>query len=429
MDPKTGTAKFDFHRAQGQFINSQAMLRGFVGGRGAGKTLVGAVDLIMRAKPGRLYLVASPSYTVQRDTTFRTFIDVARQMGRFVHKVESPFPRVWFRPFHCAKSAEVIFRSADDPEALRGPNLSGAWLDEASLLDRQTYLLVIPALREAGEVGWLSATFTPKGKRNWTYDVFGTGRPGTAIFHASTRDNLFLHEQLAGVLQTEYGATRLAAQELGGEFIDVEGAEWPMDYFGPHIWFDEWPNAQSIAVRAIALDPSKGKDAKHGDYSAFVWGAETRDGTLWVDADLERRPVAKIVEDGFRIVAAFPVDGFAVETNQFQELLATEFVRVSRERGLVLPMFKINNYINKKVRIRRCGHRLAQKRIRFKANSPGARLLVDQLMAFGEDSKEHDDGPDALDQLSSTINAIKTGRRQRELESRFHGGGVELVTV
>jgi hypothetical protein len=46
------------------------------------------------------------------------------------------------------------------------------------------------------------------------------------------------------------------------------GLEWPESFFGPELWFDEWPSNHLCGV--VALDPSKGRDSKHGDYSAFV---------------------------------------------------------------------------------------------------------------------------------------------------------------
>jgi hypothetical protein len=56
----------------------------------------------------------------------------------------------------------------------------------------------------------------------------------------------------------------------------------------PDIWFDDWPG--SHLCRAVALDRSKGRDSKSGDYSAFVMLAWALDDTLYVDADLDRRP-------------------------------------------------------------------------------------------------------------------------------------------
>jgi predicted phage terminase large subunit-like protein len=84
-----------------------------------------------------------------------------------------------------------------------------------------------------------------------------------------------------------------------------------------------------------------------------------------------------------------------VEVNQFQQLLADELNRISRARGVLLPLYTIDNRVKKIVRIRRLTPWLAQKRLRFKGDSPGARLLVEQLRDFP--NGDHDDGPDALE--------------------------------
>ena len=55
--------------------------------------------------------------------------------------------------------------------------------------------------------------------------------------------------------------------------INPEQCEWPEAYFDDHIWFDDYPTEWK--AKAMALDPSKGKDARRSDYSAFVWGQVT----------------------------------------------------------------------------------------------------------------------------------------------------------
>ena len=45
-----------------------------------------------------------------------------------------------------------------------------------------------------------------------------------------------------------------------------------------------------LAVKTLALDPSKGSDARRGDYSAFVMLGVDRQGMLYLEADLARRP-------------------------------------------------------------------------------------------------------------------------------------------
>src|SRR5262245_47291465 len=75
------TLTIRLHRAQQAFRRSNAPIRGFVGGRGAGKSWVGSYDLLTRARPGRLYLVAAPTYPMLKDATLRTFLSLARELG------------------------------------------------------------------------------------------------------------------------------------------------------------------------------------------------------------------------------------------------------------------------------------------------------------------------------------------------------------
>jgi predicted phage terminase large subunit-like protein len=214
----------ELHRAQAAFCRSQALYRGFVGGRGAGKSYIGAYDLIRRAKPGRLYGVYAPSYPMMRDATMRSFMSLAQRFSYLRDMRRSDNQAT------LGNGAEVLFRSLDDPERARGPNLSGAWMDEASLVPLEGYSIIIASLRESGEQGWLSATFTPKGKGHWTYDTFGMGKTDTELFRARTGDNPFLPPEFQATLAKQY-TSQLAAQELGGEFVDVEGALAQRDWF------------------------------------------------------------------------------------------------------------------------------------------------------------------------------------------------------
>jgi predicted phage terminase large subunit-like protein len=176
------------------------------------------------------------------------------------------------------------------------------------------------------------------------------------------------------------------------------GTEFAAECFPNSIWFDDWP--KDVQFLTIALDPSKGRDAAHGDYSALVSVAKTSDGMLWVEGDLARRDTTRMVNEGIEFADRMrreigrTVDGFGCEANQFQELLADQFIKVSRERGFMLPIFKITNTVSKDTRIRRLTPFLTSRNIRFRA-TPGTRLLVRQLQQFPV--ADHDDGPDALE--------------------------------
>ena len=258
-------------------------------------------------------------------------------------------------------------------------------------------------------MGTLTSTFTPKGRSHWSFQVFGSGDAGVELFQAKTSENPFLDAKFYETLKQQYGGL-LALQELEGQFLDVQGSEWPGEYFTPDIWFDDWPRTD---IKVLALDPSKGKDSKHGDYSALVLlGRCLETGILYCDADLARRPTSRIIQEGLELYRRADPMAWAIETNQFQELLADEIARVGQDTGLMPAIVPLVNTVNKQVRIRRIGPYLARHAIRFRAGSPGAELLVQQLREFPEG--DHDDGPDALEMAIRVMGQLLHGREQDE---------------
>jgi phage terminase large subunit-like protein len=367
---------------QHEFHRSSALYRAFCGGRGAGKTTIGAIDLIRRAKRGRRYMVVGPTYQNLRDSSLATFLKVARD----------------FRVLDPAN----LKLSADDPEKLRGPSLAGAWLDEASLMKRDAYDIMIAALRDEGRYGWLTATFTPKGPSHWTFETFAGDHPNTALFRAKTMNNPFAPPGFADTLTQQYGAdTNFARQELGGEFVQLEGAEFPAEWFGADLWFDRWPD--DLHLKVIALDPSKGSDGKGEDYQAHVLVGATVEGgryVFYVDADLQREGVVPMTERTVRLTREFgayggqPVDSVVVEENGTLGLLPPAFDAACAKLNFPIPYLCRVNRDNKEQRIRAwCGPPLSRRQLRFRRTA-GGRMLVGQAQSWPQD--EHDDAVDAL---------------------------------
>lgn len=189
-----------------------------------------------------------------------------------------------------------------------------------------------------------------------------------------------------------------------------EGAEWPEEYFSPHLLTDEWPSVFEIS--AIMLDPSKGKTDR-SDYSALVFAGLSSD-KIWVDCNIARRPISKMISDGFWFWQTHPSDAFGVEANAFQELLAPEFDRIARDLGVPpLPIHLIENFVNKEVRINRLGPFLHRRQIRIR-NNEGGRLLVRQLKEHP--IGDHDDGPDALEGAIRLISLLGNARLQSQAD-------------
>jgi predicted phage terminase large subunit-like protein len=204
--------------------------------------------------------------------------------------------------------------------------------------------------------------------------------------------------------------TAAFASEKQNDPVNPELCEWGPEYFDyPGFRFERWPDA--YLVRVLALDPSKGKDADVGDYSAYVrYGVDPRTGVEYVEADLRRRPTDVIVGDGVEHLRQFKPEGFAIEINQYQELLCVEFERAGKAAHVPMPIYGLNNMVNKEVRIRRLGPQLAQRKLRFKSQSPGTELLIQQLRDFP--TGEHDDGPDTLEQARRLAIEIWNGRQR-----------------
>lgn len=180
-------------------------------------------------------------------------------------------------------------------------------------------------------------------------------------------------------------------------------SEWPESYWS-NIWADRWPDRFELA--AIAIDPSKGKDAKKSDYSAIVF-VGICGGLLYVDADLERRPPSQIVADCIQFYRRNPADGVLLESNQFQELLRTEFDNQCREKRVPpLPITCVENYVKKEIRIGRLDPYLSRGCVRLR-QSAGCKLLLSQLREWP--LVNHDDGPDALEMAIRLLDQLSRG--------------------
>lgn len=193
--------------------------------------------------------------------------------------------------------------------------------------------------------------------------------------------------------RAEIGPRRFLT-EYQGVSGTPEGAEWPPEYFDRgNLWFTKWP--ADIAYTIIAIDPSKGRADKTGDFQAHAVISLTKDGKLWVDCECHREPVPEMVMRAVELARVYRPHSVVVETNQGLDLLIPEFERFMRTSKLLIPLENVEHYSESKVaRIRRLGSYLSRGQIRVR-NSAGGRMLVDQLRDFP--NGDHDDAPDAVE--------------------------------
>lgn len=214
--------RIELSSTQMQFLTCEDRFTAFIGGIGSGKTFAGCVkDIMHAARPRTLGLVIAPTYPMMRDATLRTFLDIAGDAVETFNKAEMTA--------RLKGGGEVLFRSADNPDRLRGPNLHWAHIDEGAMCPAGTWEIIIGRLRADGQAGPCWITTTPNG-RNWLYNR----RSEMTIFHARTMDNPYLAPEFIRSLESAYTG-EFARQELEGEFISLEGLVYPMFNHAAHV--------------------------------------------------------------------------------------------------------------------------------------------------------------------------------------------------
>lgn len=172
-------------------------------------------------------------------------------------------------------------------------------------------------------------------------------------------------------------------------------SEWPEEYFA-NIWAqdDEFPDPKDCLISAAWLDPSKGKNSRKGDYQAVTW-IGYKNGLFWVDSDIDRKPVQKMVRDYVHWNRERKTAFVGLEANAWQDLLADDYWQVCDEIGYNADVpILVNQTVNKNVRIERLGKWLSGRLLRFR-RSASNELLIGQMKEFPYG--KYDDGPDSLE--------------------------------
>lgn len=193
----------------------------------------------------------------------------------------------------------ILFRSADNPEHLRGPNLHWAYIDEGALAHAMTWPITIGRLRADGLAGPCWVTTTPKG-RNWVYQQAGQ----MTIFRAKTRENPFLAPEFIASLEASYTG-KFAQQELDGEFVSFEGLIY--DEFDRNIHVTEYDGR---FVEVVA-----GVDEGYTNPAVIVPVGIDYDGRLHVIDEFYKRRVLQgdLVAEAVKLRDKYNITRFIVD--------------------------------------------------------------------------------------------------------------------
>ena len=297
------------------FWNDEAKYRAFVGGIGSGKTRAGVVEAL-RQPAGSRGMVVAPTYDMLRLASLETFFEVAEPFVVNHNKSELVTD--------LCNGSRIYWRSADQPNRLRGPNLNWFWIDEGAYVkDGSTFKVLIGRLRRAGvKRGWV--TTSPAGF-NWLWERFvKDSNEAYSLIKASTRNNTFLDKEYIDDLSLQY-TSNFARQEIDGEFVDMG------DSLVQRSWLKYAPAAPIgglIITMGVDLAISEKTTA---DYTAIVVvGHHPGTGTRWVlDAKHERLSFNEVLKFIVQMNTKWRPALINIEAVAFQSAVVTELLRTT----------------------------------------------------------------------------------------------------
>lgn len=215
------------HPKQIDFVLAPEHHVAFVGGIGSGKSYSGSVRALMaaggqiggqRIPTPNLGVITAPTYSMLRDATLRTFLEISGKAVVNFNKSEMKATLI--------NGSEILFRSTEHYERLRGPTISWWFGDEAALYRRNVWQIMLGRLRQHSRYGYAWLATTPRG-RDWIYQRFAVAvKAGYRLIRSKTAENPYLDREFIEALREEYSGD-FALQELEGEFIAHEGLIYP----------------------------------------------------------------------------------------------------------------------------------------------------------------------------------------------------------
>jgi phage terminase large subunit-like protein len=363
----------------------------FLGGRGAGKTRAGAEWLRAQIEAGakRVALVG-PAFADVREVMLSGpsgLLNIGPPQDR--PKYEASRRRiVW----PCGAVGYAF--SSEDPDGLRGPQFDAAWADEFAAWTRpQETLDMLRFGLRLGAAPRLMITTTPRPIPALKALI---ASPGVALTHAPTKANgANLAEGFVTALQAQYGASRLARQELDGVLIeDPEGALWTRALIDAALGVEPIEPERIV----VAVDPPA--SATGDECGIIAAGAAGRGpakrAVVLGDASLRARPEvwAKAVADA---VVRHDADHVVAEANQGGDMVRAVLQAAAPELTVKL----VHASRGKRARAEPIATLYAGGRVGHAVRMPA---LEDQMCAFG--SEDVTGSPDRVDALVWALAAL-----------------------
>ena len=376
-----------------------------LGGRGAGKTRAGAEwvrKLALSDRAARIALIGETEHEVRS-------VMVEGVSGLIaVHRRDEKLQ--WFptrRRIEWANGAVAEIFSAENYEALRGPQFSAAWCDELAKwrCAEATFDMLQFGLR-LGHRPRQVITTTPRPiallKKLIADPAAAVTRAGTAA-NAGNLAPAFVDHVLA-----RYGGTRLGRQEIDGEIVEERNdALWTRAGLESCRVAAAPPQDFKFMRVVVAVDPPA--SAKRGaDACGIVACGRGEDGTIYV---IEDATVSGLTPQGWATKAValwrrLEADALVAEVNQGGDMVKAVIAEADPE----VPVVSVRATRGKYFRAEPVSQLYEQGRIKHVGAFPA---LEDEMCDFGLDGLSSGRSPDRLDALVWAVAALTFAAKGR----------------
>ncbi len=338
-----------------------------VAGRGWGETRSGAETLASwaLATPGDWAVVARSTQDL-RETCLEGSSGLLQALGL---RFDSPEYNRQTGLIRLPNGSRIYNYSAESPERLRGPNLSGAWCDEFATWRYESMWTegLMPALRIGNPR--IVVTTTPR-PIPLLRQLLTRDDGSVVVTRGSTFDNAAnLSPQALAELQRRYDGTRIGRPELLGEMIDdVEGALWSRALIDPHRVKRVDPG--SLVRIVVAIDPAVTSGEKADDTGIVVAGIDAQgDAYVLDDLTLSASPDTW-ARQAVHALEKWGADRVVAEANNGGALVETVLRTVDR----TLPYTAVHASRGKLTRAEPCAAYTSKVASTTSGNSPSLRI-------------------------------------------------------
>lgn len=190
-------------------------------------------------------------------------------------------------------------------------------------------------------------------------------------------------------------------------------------YFLDHIW-SEGVEPKSTQLRVLALDPSKSKSGRIGDYNSFADVTLDDRNHIHCRMHLDRQPLTQTYIQAEAIIRAAeqqgnPFKAMMVETNLFQEAI---FLHLAEKFATLFPYLLMvphhtGSTQSKATRIKiGLEPMLAQHRLHFVGRTVANKIALEQTKQVPNGT--HDDAPDSIELACQLLNRLLFGQNTNQ---------------